>query len=40
MSKKICRCLYSLGNIMMVCIIMHNMNVEDESKKNDDFNYN
>jgi hypothetical protein len=25
---------------MMTCIIMHNMIVEDESEKDDDFNYN
>jgi hypothetical protein len=29
----------TLGNIMMVCIIMHNMIVEDEAKEDNDFNY-
>jgi hypothetical protein len=29
----------SLGNIMMACIIMYNMIVEDESEENNDFNY-
>jgi hypothetical protein len=34
-------CLWddSLGNIMMACIIIHNMIVEDEFEEDDDFNY-
>jgi hypothetical protein len=29
----------SLGNIMMACITIHNMIVEDEAEEDNDFNY-